>query len=142
MSSTLTALVDRLGHEQVLTNVRESARKLWLCGLGAYSLATRSGAEVFAALVREGKAFSPRVRQQIEAKSVELKDNASATLARGEELVRERVVRPLDFLLLATRRDVEQLSLRVVQLASEVNHLATARPAAPATTEASPTRTD
>lgn len=123
MSNTLTTLVDRVSNEQLLTNGRESVRKLWLCGLGAYSLATRTSTQAFGALVREGKAFSPKARRQIEEKSAELKSSATATIARGEELVKERVVRPLDFLALATRRDVEQLSMRVVQLASEVHSL-------------------
>ena len=124
MSKTLTALVDRVSNEQLLVKARESARKLWLCGLGAYSLATRSGAQTFDSLVREGQAITPKARQQIEEKSAELMNNASATLQRSKQLVKERFLRPLDFVLLATRRDIEQLSLRVIQLSTEVHSLA------------------
>lgn len=119
--------MDRITTEQLLAQTREALRKLWLCGLGAYSLATRTSTQAFGALVREGKAFSPKARRQIEEKSAELKSSATATIARGEELVKERVVRPLDFLVLATRRDVEQLSMRVVQLASEVHSLVSSK---------------
>ena len=127
MSKTLTALVDRVSNEQLLVKARESARKLWLCGLGAYSLATRSGAQTFDSLVREGQAITPKARQQIEEKSAELMNNASATLQRSEQLVKERFLRPLDFVLLATRRDIEQLSLRVIQLSAEVHSLASGK---------------
>ena len=126
MNSTLTTWVDRVSNEQFLINARESARKLWLCSLGAYSLATKSSVRAVEKLVREGKAFSPKARQQIEDKYAELRSSATATMARGEELVQDRIVRPLDFLVLATKRDVEQLSARVMRLASEVHSLAAA----------------
>jgi poly(hydroxyalkanoate) granule-associated protein len=124
MSKTATALVDRISNEQILTTARESARKLWLCGLGAYSLATKSSIRTFEALMRQGQAIKPKARQQIEEKSAELRSTASTTIERGEQLVKKRLLRPLDFVLLATRHDVEQLSLRVIQLSSEVHNLA------------------
>lgn len=149
MSKTATALVDRISNEQVFTKARESARRLWLCGLGAYSLATKSTVRTFEALVREGQAIKPKARRQIEEKSAEMMNAANATIERGEQLVKERFLRPLDFVLLATRRDIEQLSLRVIQLSSEVHSLASgksrpmvkplSKPAAkPAATKASP----
>ena len=127
MGKTLTPLIDRVSNEQLLVKARESVRKLWLCGLGAYSLATKSGVRTFDSLIREGQAIRPKARQQIEEKSVELMNNASATLQRSEQLVKERFLRPLDFVLLATRRDIEQLSLRVIQLSAEVHSLATGK---------------
>ncbi|QKS30099.1 MAG: hypothetical protein FAZ92_03647 [Accumulibacter sp.] len=116
--------MDRITTEQLLAQTREALRKLWLCGLGAYSLATRSSMQTFETLVREGQAMRPKARQQIEETSAELKSSATATIERGEQLVRERFLRPLDFVILATRRDIEQLSLRVIQLSAEVQKLA------------------
>lgn len=123
MSKTLTVFADRVGSEQVLASARETARQMWLFGLGAYSLATRSSAQAFATLVREGKAFSPKARRQIAEKSAELKSGAKTTIERGEQLFRERFVRPLDYLAPASRRDVDELSMRVRQLATEVQRL-------------------
>lgn len=142
MSKTLTTLVDRIGNEQLLNKARESARKLWLCGLGAYSLATRSSVQTFAALVREGQAIKPKARQQLEEKSAELKNSATATIERGEQLVKERFLRPLDFVLLATRRDIEQLSLRVIQLSTEVHNLTTGKTKTPGKPDAKPAETE
>ena len=124
MSNPSSNLMDRITTEQLLAETRAALRKLWLCGLGAYSLATRSSLETFGTLVREGQAMRPRARQQIEETSAELKSGATATIERGEQLVRERFLRPLDFVILATRRDIEQLSLRVIQLSAEVQKLA------------------
>ncbi|WP_291991541.1 phasin family protein [Candidatus Accumulibacter sp. ACC003] len=136
MSTTLTTLVDRASNEQLLLKARESARKLWLFGLGAYSLATRSGVQTFAMLVREGQAFRPRARRQIDEKSAELMSDASATIDRGEQLLARRIARPLDGLLPASKRDVGQISKRLLQLTSEVQKLtavpARAKPAKPA----------
>lgn len=124
MNKTCTALIDRISNAQVLMRTREAARKLWLCGLGAYSLATRSSVQTVEALVREGKSIPPKARQQIEEKSTELLNSASSTLQRGERLVNERFRRPLDYILLATKRDVDALSMRVIQLSAEVRSLA------------------
>ncbi|MEF8727103.1 MAG: phasin family protein [Accumulibacter sp.] len=127
MSNPSSNLIDRMHAEQLLSQTRDGLRKLWLCGLGAYSLATRSSMQTFAALVREGQAMQPKARQQIEETSAELKSSATATIERGEQLVRERFLRPLDFVILATRRDIEQLSLRVIQLSAEVQKLASGK---------------
>lgn len=124
MSNPSSNLIDRMHAEQLLSQTREGLRKLWLCGLGAYSLATRSSMQTLEALIREGQAMQPKARQQVEARSAELKSSATATIERGEQLVRERFLRPLDFVILATRRDIEQLSLRVIQLSAEVQKLA------------------
>lgn len=133
MSTKLTTLVDRINNEQLLLKGRESACKLWLFGLGAYSLATRSGVQTFEMLVREGKAFSPRARRQIEEKSAELISGASDTIDRGERLFVKRLVRPLDFLVLASKRDIEQIAKRLMQLTAEVQKLSgtAAKPAKP-----------
>jgi len=69
MSKRQTTLVDRPGNEQFLAGAQESVRKLWLCGLGAYSLATRTSARAFATLVEEGKALRPKARRQIKQTS-------------------------------------------------------------------------
>ncbi|EXI76546.1 MAG TPA: phasin family protein [Candidatus Accumulibacter phosphatis] len=127
MSNPSSNLMDHINAEQLLAQTREGLRKLWLCGLGAYSLATRSSMQTFETLVREGQAMRPKARQQIEETSAELKSSATATIERGENLVRERFLRPLDFVILATRHDIEQLSLRVIQLSAEVHKLASGK---------------
>lgn len=137
MSTQFTPLLDQVSNQQLVAKARNAAGNLWLCSLGAYSLAMKSSVRTVQKLVLEGKAMQPKARQQFEEKSTELIDVANATIQRGEQLVRERFFRPLDFLLLATRRDIEQLSLRVIELSDEVHRLATgktkaeAEPAAP-----------
>ena len=127
MSNKLTTLVNRVNSEEIISKAREATRNVWLCTLGAYSLATKSSVKTIETLVREGRTIQPKARQQIEEKSAELMTTANDTIQRGERLVRERFLRPLDFVLLATRRDVEQLSLRVIELSDEVHRLATGK---------------
>jgi len=127
MSNTLTALVERVGQTPLLTTPDASLRRLWLASLGAYSLAAQASVQALEILVRESKAVNPMARQQLMEKSTALSNRATAAIASAEELFRERVVRPLDFLVLATRRDVEQLATRVLQLAAEVQKLAAGR---------------
>ena len=127
MSKKPTTLVSRVNTEELVTKTREAARKVWLCSLGAYSLATKSSVKTVETLVREGKALQPKARQQIEEKSAELMKTANVAIQRGEQVVQERFLRPLDFVLLATRRDIEQLSMRVIELSDEVHRLATGK---------------
>jgi polyhydroxyalkanoate synthesis regulator phasin len=127
MSDPSSNLTDRIHAEQLLAQTREGLRKLWLCALGAYSLASRSSMQAFETLLHEGQAMPPKARRQIEETSAELKSSATATIERGEQLVRERFLRPLDFVIVATRRDIEQLSLRVIQLSAEVQKLASGK---------------
>ncbi len=135
MSKTQTTLVDRLGNEQLMTRTQESVRKLWLCGLGAYSLAAQTGAQAFETLVKEGKALRPKARRQIKESSAELVSTANESIDRGEQLLKSRVLRPLNSMLLASKRDVEQLADRLRQLTTEVRKL-TATGDAPAVRKA------
>lgn len=125
MSKTVSAWADRVSNQQVLLKALEATRKLWLGGLGAYSLTARSSVRAVETLLRESKAMPPKACQQIEEKSAELMSTANTAIQRSEQVVRERFLRPLDFVLLATRRDIEQLSLRVIELSAEVHQLAT-----------------
>ncbi len=62
MSKKRTALVSRVNREELLTKTREAARSVWLCSLGAYSLATKSSVKTVETLLREGKALQPKAR--------------------------------------------------------------------------------
>ncbi|EXI90058.1 MAG: poly(hydroxyalkanoate) granule-associated protein [Candidatus Accumulibacter regalis] len=123
MSKRQTTLVDRPGNEQFLAGAQESVRKLWLCGLGAYSLATRTSARAFATLVEEGKALRPKARRQIKQTSAELVSTANESFDRGERLFRDRLLQPLNFMVLASKRDVQHLAARLGQLTTEVRKL-------------------
>jgi poly(hydroxyalkanoate) granule-associated protein len=123
MSKTQTTVVDRLGNEQAITRTQDSVRKVWLCGLGAYSLAAQTGAQVFETLLKEGKALRPKARRQIKESSAELVNTANEGIDRGEQLLKNRLLRPLNSMLLASKRDVEQLAERLRQLTTEVRKL-------------------
>lgn len=128
MNTTLNVWVDRISNEQMRLHARELLRKIWLSGLGAYSLAVRSGASTFDNLVREGQNFSPKAHRQLVETSEELKRSAVEKVELGEKLLRERVFRPLDFLVVASRRDVNLLAQQVAELTAEVHRLAPEKP--------------
>jgi poly(hydroxyalkanoate) granule-associated protein len=123
MSKTKTTLVDQGGNAQRISSAQESVRKFWLFGLGAYSLATRTGAQAFETLLEEGKALRPKARRQIKESSAELVSTATESIDRGEQLLRDRLLRPLHSMLLASKGDVEQLAEGLTQLATEVRKL-------------------
>jgi hypothetical protein len=127
MSKTLTALVDRVSNEQLLTK---------LVGIGTQILALRpwrlfAGPKAahgpFETLVqREGLRSpkgAPADRREIGRIAEQRQRHVPARRATGQGTP----LRPLDFVVLATRRDVEQLTLRVIQLSAEVHSLASGK---------------
>jgi hypothetical protein len=65
----------------------------------------------------------PKARRQIKESSAELVSTATESIDRGEQLLRNRLLRPLHSMLLASKRDVEQLAERLTQLTTEVRKL-------------------
>jgi hypothetical protein len=106
-------LVDQGGNAQRISSAQESVRKFWLFGLGAYSLATRTGAQAFETLLEEGKALRPKARRQIKESSAELVSTATKASIVANSCSENRLLRPLHSMLLASKRDVEQLAERL-----------------------------
>lgn len=107
----------------VATNIRESANRIWLAGLGAYAKTQEEGEKLFQSLVKEGEKVEKQAKKIAEArfeeakgKVVEFRGKASQQFDRLEELFQERVAQVLNRLGVPTQEDIQELTKRVEAL--------------------------
>ncbi len=110
-----------------VANIRESANRIWLAGLGAFAKTQEEGEKLFQTLVKEGEGVEKRAKQAAEAqiegakgKVVEFRGKANEQLDRLEELFQERVVQVLHRLGVPTQNDIQQLTEQVEALNQSV----------------------
>lgn len=128
--------------------VMQSAREVWLAGLGALNIAQQEGGKIiergsklFEKLVEEGSKLENRTRSDIEGAVSDLRGEvenrmsgvkgradavrkqASDNWDKLEKIFEERVARALAGLGIPTRDDINGLSKRVQDLAEQVARL-------------------
>ena len=108
---------------QLAGRIRDSARQIWLAGLGAYTKAEEDAGRFFERLVHEGEELETRTRGLVErqVKAVEhrvedVRDRATGTWDRLENLFDDRVSGALRRLGIPRREELEKLEARVAEL--------------------------
>lgn len=116
--------------------LRDSAHKIWLAGLGALSVAESEGTKLFNRLVKEGEGFETRgkkelkkVQDKVEGKVDEAREAATSTWDRLGEELDDRVGAALKRLGVPSRHEIQRLTQRVEELTEKVDGL---KPKAPA----------
>jgi poly(hydroxyalkanoate) granule-associated protein len=133
--------------------VIESARDIWLAGLGAFNVAQQEGykvleegSKIFEKLVAEGSKIEAKtrkevqgavsdIRSEVESRVLGARNQADAVRKQAvdnwdklEKIFEERVARSLGKLGIPSQDDLNKLSARVSQLARQVDELS-AKPA-------------
>ena len=106
--------------------VRESAQKIWLAGLGALSIAEAEGTKLFSRLVKEGEGFEKRGREQMEKvqeRVEDVKDAAESKLDQLGSSFDERLAKGLNRLGVPSRHEIQRLTKRVEELTAKVDQL-------------------
>ncbi len=110
-----------------VANIRESANRIWLAGLGAFAKTQEESEKLFQALVKEGEGVEKRAKQAAEAqfeeakgKVVEFRGKANEQFDRLEELFQERVAQVLRRRGVPTQNDIQELTQRVEALNQSV----------------------
>lgn len=134
MGKKLKALAGGLTENQLALTVKESAQQIWLAGLGAFAKAQEEGGKVFDALVKEGETIQARTRKLTDEKIAVVAGKAVGTWDRLEQVFEDRVARALGSLGVPSKKDIDKLSKRVVELTAVVQELTEAK--APAKTAA------
>ncbi len=118
-------------------NLKDSARQIWLAGLGAFARTQEEGGKFFEALVREGQAADARTKKvtddqaeraeggidALKDKAEEIRDRATGTWNKLEEVFQARVARALHRLGVPGRDDIRQLFERADLLGRNVQAL-------------------
>ena len=104
-------------------NIRESANRIWLAGLGAFAKTQEEGEKLFQSLVKEGETVEKRAKATAEArfeeakgKVIEFRGKANQQFDRLEELFQERVAQVLSRMGVPTQEDIQELAKRVEAL--------------------------
>ena len=116
--------------QQLADRIKDSARQIWLAGLGAYTKAEEDTGRFFERLVKEGEDIEERTRGAVnrQVKAVEdsvgeVRDRASGTWNRLESVFDERVSRALERLGIPMPGRVRELEQQVQELQKEVERL-------------------
>jgi poly(hydroxyalkanoate) granule-associated protein len=120
----------KVQEEQMITGVIDSAREIWLAGLGAFAKAEEEGSKFFESLVEEGEKVESRgikvaedAVKEMKFKVAEAKNKANDTWDKIEQVFQDRVARALNSLGVPTYDDIKDLSNRVEALTAKVREL-------------------
>jgi poly(hydroxyalkanoate) granule-associated protein len=112
-------------------DVKDSAHRIWLAGLGALAAAEEEGSKLFARLVERGKGFEAAGKEQF----AKTKKKAEKVYEDVTETVDDKVTAALHRLGVPTRDEIKRLTQKVEELTAKVEQLkpkATPAAAAPA----------
>lgn len=110
--------------------IKDSARQIWLAGLGAYTKAEEDAGRFFERLVQEGEQLENKTRGVVEKqiKTVEdrvgdVRERATGTWDRLEHMFDQRVSGALRRLGIHRREEIESLEHRIEALENELRRL-------------------
>lgn len=127
MGKKLKALAGSLTENQLALTVKDSAQQIWLAGLGAFAKAQEEGGKVFDALVKEGESIQSRTRKMTDERIAVVAGKAAGTWDRLEQVFEDRVARSLGSLGVPSKKDIDKLTKRVVELTAVVQSLTEAK---------------
>jgi len=115
---------------QLAGKIKDSARQIWLAGLGAYTKAEEDAGRFFERLVQEGEQLENKTRGVVEKqiKTVEdrvgdVRERATGTWDRLEHMFDQRVSGALRRLGIHRREEIEAMERRIEALESELSRL-------------------
>ncbi|WP_431685866.1 phasin family protein [Hahella sp. NBU794] len=116
--------------KQVSQKIKDSARQIWLAGLGAYNKAEEDAGKVFEKLVQEGEELEKKTRgvfekqlKAVEDRVEEVKDKANTTWDKLEQVFDQRVSRALHRLGMPTYKEFEALRREIEELKAKIDEL-------------------
>ncbi len=124
-------LAEEGGQSQLAATVADSAKQIWLAGLGAYSKAQKEGTKFFDSLVQEGEEFQKQAKKAAEDAFGDVKAKASkswdqVSWSRLERAFEDRVARALHALSVPSKKDLDILSHDVAELTKIAKKLSAA----------------
>lgn len=112
---------------QLSDKIKESARQIWLAGLGAYNKAEEDTGKIFEKLVKEGEELESATRgavekrfKAVEGKVEDVRGKASNTFGKLESVFDERVSGALERLGIPNKKTIEALTKRIDKLEKEL----------------------
>jgi poly(hydroxyalkanoate) granule-associated protein len=113
------------GPRALVSGAIRGVRNAWWAGLGAFAMARDAGAQVFDALVAEGKSWEQARRERTEARAQEVQrlTDEEATVEAIEDRVRTEVNDVLQRIGVPHRDEVDDLRAQIDALSERVAQL-------------------
>ena len=119
---------EELSDENQLSNkIKDSARQIWLAGLGAYNKAEEDAGKIFEKLVKEGEEIEHMTRGVVEKRikvvedTVEgVKEKANGTIGKLESVFDQRVSKALKKMGIPTRVEIKELESQIAELKKQL----------------------
>lgn len=110
------------GPRALVSGAIRGVRNAWWAGLGAFAVARDAGAQVFDALVAEGKSWEQARRERTEARAQEVQrlTDEEATVEAIEDRVREEVNDVLQRIGVPHRDEVDDLRAQIDALSERI----------------------
>lgn len=113
---------------QLSEKIKESARQIWLAGLGAYTKAEEDTGKIFDKLVKEGEEIESLTRGVVEKqfKAVEdrvegVREKATGTIGKLESVFDQRVSSALERLGIPSNSHIAELEDRIKVLEKKLS---------------------
>ena len=103
--------------------LRESAHRIWLAGLGALASAGEEGTKMFDRLVDRGREYESRGREEARKQYEGAKTSAEDAWSNWSEKLDETVTKALHRLGVPSRDEIRNLTQRVEELNAKVEML-------------------
>jgi poly(hydroxyalkanoate) granule-associated protein len=104
-------------------DLKESAHRIWLAGLGALAAAEEEGTKVFQRLVERGREWETKGRTEAKESYEKARSKAEGTWNDVSGKVDEAVTSALHRLGVPTRDEIRNLTLKVEELTAKVENL-------------------
>ncbi|TNF78269.1 MAG: poly(hydroxyalkanoate) granule-associated protein [Acidobacteria bacterium] len=112
--------------DDVTKELRESAHKIWLAGLGAVATAEEEGSKLFNSLVKKGEKYETKGRKEFDKvlrRVDDAKGKAGSTWDKVEDSIDKKVGEALKRMGVPTRSEINKLTKRVEELTLKVDQL-------------------
>ncbi len=104
-------------------DLKESAHRIWLAGLGALAAAEQEGTKVFSRLVERGREFESKGREEAKEQFDKARTKAESTWSDVSSKVDEAVAGAMHRLGVPTRDEIRTLTQKVEELTAKVETL-------------------
>lgn len=109
--------------EGVDKELRESAQKIWLAGLGALAVAEEEGSKLFNRLVDRGRDWEDRGKERAQERVKSAKTRVERAFEGVEEKVDKRVTEAMKRLGVPSRDEIRDLTRKVEELNAKIEAL-------------------
>ena len=115
----MTTKTETTQDKNLQDDLKESAHRIWLAGLGALAVAEEEGTKLFSRLVDRGRDVEDRGKVEVD----KVKAKAENTWEGFSSKIDEAVSKALHRLGVPTREEIRHLTNRVEELNAKVEHL-------------------